>query len=142
MAGFQPGVHVFEELHRVAVDAARRVALPVDQAADRVHAQAVKMELVEPVVGSGLQKAAHFAARVDEVAAAPLAFAHVGVGIFVKRRAVEQRKAVTVDREVYGYKVHDCTDARVMQPVDEHFQLCGRAVARGGREKAGVLVAP
>ncbi len=56
MAGFQTAVHIFEEFERVAVDAARGIALPVDEARDRIHAQTVEMELSEPVIGRRLQK--------------------------------------------------------------------------------------
>ena len=142
VAGLEPCVHPSEEFQRVAVDAARRVALPVDQAGDRVHAQAVKVELGQPVVGRGLQKAAHLAPRVDEVVAAPLALAHVDMRILIERRAVVARKAVAVHREVHGDEVHDRADARLMQAVDQRFELGGRAVARGRGEKACILVAP
>ena len=129
MADLQSGVHIFQEIQRVTVDAARGVALPVDQAADRIHTQAVKMELVEPVIGRGLQETAHLTARMDEVTAAPFAFAHVGVRIFIERCAVEQGETVAVDREMHGDKVHDCADARVVQPIDQHFELRRCAIA-------------
>ena len=89
MPRFEARVHIFQEIQCVAIHTARRVALPVDQAADCIHAQTVKMELIQPIVGRGLQKAAHFAARMDEIAAAPLAFAYIRMGIFIKRRAVK-----------------------------------------------------
>ena len=60
MAGFETAVHIFKEVERVAVDAACGIALPVDQARDRIHAQTVKMKLSEPVIGCRLQKTAYF----------------------------------------------------------------------------------
>ena len=142
MAVFEPLVHHFEKGQRVSVDTACRVALPVDQAGDRVHAQTVKVELLEPVIGRRLQKAPHLAPRVDEVIAAPLAFAHSDVRVFVERCAVIPRKAIAVHCKMHGHKVHDRADARLMQAVDQGFELGGRAVARGRSKKSCILVAP
>ena len=135
-------VHVLEKVERVAVDAALRVALPVDEARDCVHAQAVEMELFEPVIRGGLEETAHFTARMDEVVAAPLALADRAVRILIKRRAVILRQAVGVHREVHGHEIHDCADSGVVQAVDEQPELRRGAVARGRGEKSGVLVAP
>ena len=41
-----------------------------------------------------------------------------------------------------GHEIHDRAETGVVQPVDELFELRGRAVARGWREKSGILVAP
>ena len=138
----QPAVHPAQELDRRAVHAAGRVALPVDHAADRVHAQAVDVEFLEPVVRRRLQKAAHLAARVHEVAAAPLAAADVRVRVLVEGGAVVAGERVAVHREVHGHKVEQDADAAPVAGVDEVFELVQRAVARGRAEKAGGLVAP
>ena len=142
MARLEAAVHALEEVERIAVYAALLVSLPVDEARDRIHAQAVEMELLEPVIRGGLQKTPHLATGMDEIIAAPLAFSDRAVRILIKRRAVVPRETVGVDREVNGDEIHDRADSGVMQPVDELFELRGRAVARGRREKSGILVAP
>ena len=142
MAGFQTAVHIFEEFERVAVDAACGIALPVDQARDRIHAQTVKMKLSEPVIGRRLQKTAHFPSGMNEIVAAPFTFADRAVRVLVQVRAIVFRQTVGVYGKVYRYKIHDRTDTGMMQFVNQHFQLCRRAVARGRSKKSGVLVAP
>ena len=79
----------FKNSSVVTVDAAVGVPLPVDQAGDCVHAQAVSVEHLQPVVGAGLDKAADLAAGVHEVAAAPLALAHGCGGVLVQRGTVK-----------------------------------------------------
>ena len=81
---FQPAVHCFDKIKRRAVDAAFFVAHPVDDAADGVHAQTVKVIFLQPVVRGGLKKAGYLAAVVQEVRTAPFADADVAVGVFVK----------------------------------------------------------
>ena len=142
MALLQALVHALQKFQRRTVDAAVGVTLPVDQAGDCVHAQAVSVEHLQPVVGAGLDKAADLAAGVHEVAAAPLALAHGCGGILVQRGAVKFFQAVAVDRKVYRHKVQNDADARFMAGVDELGQLLRGAVAAGGGVKAGDLVAP
>ena len=142
MACLEAAVHALEEVERIAVYAALLVSLPVDEARDRIHAQTVEMEFLEPVIRGRLQKTPHFAARMVEIVAAPLADADRVVRVLVQRRAVELRKAVGVHCEVDGHEIHDRAETGVVQPVDELFELRGRAVARGRREKSGILVAP
>ena len=89
VALLQTGVHALQEFQRRAVDAAVRVALPVDQAGHGIHAQAVGVEHPQPVVGAGLDKAADLTAGVHKVAAAPLALAHRGGGVLIQRRTVK-----------------------------------------------------
>ena len=142
VARLEAAVHAFEEVERIAVYAALLVSLPVDEARDRIHAQTVEMELLEPVIRGGLQKTPHLATGMDEIIAAPLAFSDRAVRILIKRRAVILREAVGVHREVNGDEIHDRADSGVMQPVDQQPELRRCAVARGGGEKAGVLIAP
>ena len=66
-------IHAFQERDAGGIDAAAGIAAPVDQPADCVHTQPVKVENRQPVVGTGLEKTAHFAAGVDKVTAAPFA---------------------------------------------------------------------
>ena len=88
-ARLQTGVHALQKFQRRAVDAAVRVALPVDQAGHGIHAQAGGVEHPQPVVGAGLDKAADLTAGVHKVAAAPLALAHRGGGVLIQRRTVK-----------------------------------------------------
>ena len=110
------------------------VTLPVDQAGDCVHAQAVSVEHLQPVVGAGLDKAADLAAGVHEVAAAPLALANGCGRVLVQRGAVKFFQAVVVDRKVYRHKVQNDADALFMAGVDELGQLLGCRSGWWGRK--------
>ena len=119
-----------------------RVALPVNQPADRIHAQAVKVEFLQPVLGGGLQEAAHLPPGVHEVAAAPLADAHVAVGVLVQGRAVVLPQGVVVHGKVDGHKIQQHPHALLVAAVHKGLQLPGAAVAGGGAEEPRVLIAP
>ena len=67
------GIHFFQKSDRCFIHTAKLIAHPVDDPADRIHAQSVEMIFGEPVVGCGLHEACHLTAGKDEVAAAPLA---------------------------------------------------------------------
>ena len=114
MHELEPAVHACDKGHVLVVDTACRVAHPVDDAADGIHAQAVEVELLHPEVGGGLHEAAALATRVHEVAAAPLRDTHVGVGVLKERGAVEVAQAPVVECEVHGNEVEDGADARLM----------------------------
>jgi hypothetical protein len=64
------------------------------------------------------------------------------IGVLEQVGAVEPAEAVGVGREVRGHPVDDHPDAGLVQRVDHRHQIVGRAVATGGREVAGDLVAP
>ena len=100
------------------------------------------MEGAEPVLRRRLQKAAHLAARMHEVAAAPFAHAHVLVGVLKERRAVKVGEPPGVAGKVHGHKVQNGADARLVQAVDEGHELVCRAKAARGREEPHGLVAP
>ena len=53
----QPAVHLLQEFDRIRVDAAPLVPHPVDQIADGVKSQTIKMILVQPESAGGIQKA-------------------------------------------------------------------------------------
>ena len=112
-------VHVFEEVHRAAVDSPGRVPLPVYGPADGVHPQAVEVKLLQPVVCGGLEEAAHLPPGVHEVAAPPLAFTHGGVGVLIQIGAVVLGQGVAVHREVDGHEIHDDPDAVPVAGVDK-----------------------
>ena len=65
-----------------------------------------------------------------------------GVGVLIEVGAVEKAGAVLVGGEVGGHPVQDDADAVPVQVVDEKHEILGGAVAAGGGEVAGGLVAP
>src|ERR1700676_4846452 len=64
------------------------------------------------------------------------------VGVLVKMRAIELRKAERVAREVRGSPVQKNADAGVVAAVDEFHEFRGRAVAASSGEIANCLIAP
>ena len=89
-----------------AVDVWRPTAIfaaivEVQHRRDRVHAQAVHMELAQPERSRGKEKALHLAAAIVEHTRSPaLVLALIGVGVFVAGRAVKVDEAVRVLAEV------------------------------------------
>ena len=65
-----------------------------------------------------------------------------GVGVLVEVGAVEEAEAVFVRGKVGRHPVQDDADAVLVQVVDEIHEILGSAVAAGGGEVAGGLVAP
>ena len=65
-----------------------------------------------------------------------------GVGVLVEVGAVEEAEAVLVGGEVGRHPVQDDADAVLVQVVDQIHEILRRAVAAGGGEVAGGLVAP
>ena len=72
---------------------------------------------------------------MHEVTAAPLASPHIGMGIFVKRRAVIIPEGIVVHGKVYRHKIHNHADAVLMALIHKGAQAVRRAVAGGGRKK-------
>ena len=62
--------------------------------------------------------------------------------VLIERRAIELRQRPGVARKVRRDPIHDDPDARPMQGVDEKLEIIWRAIAAGGRVKAGDLIAP
>ena len=117
--------------------------IEVQHAADRVDAQTVDVKLLEPVACVGHEEALHLRSAVIEQQSTPLLHIRTArIGMLVKRRAIEARKAVAVAREVRGHPVHDHADALFVGAVDQVLEIVGRAVARGRRIIAGHLIAP
>ena len=123
------GVHLLQERDRLevlaaAVDVGRPLAVlarvvEVEHRGDGVDAQAVDVELLEPVQRVGDQEVAHLAAAEVEDVGAPVGLlAAARVGVLVERRAVEAGERPLVLREVRGHPVHDHADAGLVQPVD------------------------
>ncbi len=65
-----------------------------------------------------------------------------GVGVLIEVGAVEEAGAVLVRGEVGGHPVQDDADAVAVQVVHQKHEILGSAVAAGGGEVAGGLVAP
>ena len=123
------------------VVAARVVA--VEHRGDGVEAQAVDVELFEPVEGVGDQEIAHAVAAPIVDKRAPVGVVgHARVCVLVERRSVEVRKRVRVGREVGGHPVEDHAQTAPVQVVDQEAQVVGRAVAERRCVVADDLVAP
>ena len=103
-----------------------------------VHANAVHVEVLEPVQHVGDQEGADLAAGEVKLVRAP-----VGVNLVLKQHvAVKGGKAVGVGAKTAGNPVHDHADARLVARIDKVHELLGVAVARRGGVVAGRLVAP
>ena len=146
-------VHLLEELHGLevlaaAVDVGRPLTgLPgvveVEHRGDRVDAQAVDVELLQPVERVGDQEVAHLAApEVEDVGAPVGVLAAGGVRVLVERRAVEAGQRELVLGEVRRDPVDDDADAGLVQAVDEVPEAVGVAEARRRGEVRRDLVAP
>src|SRR6186713_3091068 len=107
------GIELPQELDGVDVLAAAvavRNPLPflariieVEHRGDGVDAQAVDMELAQPVERVGEQEVADLVAAVVEDQRAPVAmFSLPGIGMLVERGAVESRQRVCVLRKMSG----------------------------------------
>ena len=110
----------------------------VQHAGHAVHANAVHMEVLEPVQHVGDQEGADLAAGEVKLVRAP-----VGVNLVLKQHvAVKGGKAVGVGAKTAGHPVHDHADARFVARIDKVHELLRVAVARRSGKVAGRLVAP
>ena len=131
-----------------AVDVRLPLALVarVVQVQDRghgVHAQAVGVELLEPVQRVRDEEVAHLVAAVVEDQGAPvLMLAAPRIRVLVERLAVEAGQSERVLREVPRHPVDDDADAGLVQPVDQVAQVVRLAEAVRGGVVAADLVAP
>ena len=98
----------------------------VEHRRDRVHAQAVDVQLAEPVERRREQEVAHLVAAEVEDERSPVGVrAAAGIVVLVERRAVEARERPVVAREVRGHPVEDHADAALVQRVDERAESSG-----------------
>ena len=110
----------------------------VQHAGHAVHANAVHVEVLEPVQHVGDQEGADLAACEVKLVRAP-----VGVNLVLKQHvAVKGGKAVGVGAKTAGHPVHDHADARFVACIDKVHELLRVAVARRSGVIAGCLVAP
>ena len=110
----------------------------VQHAGHAVHANAVHVEVLEPVQHVGDQEGADLAAGEVKLVRAP-----VGVNLVLKQHvAVKGGKAVGVGAKTAGNPVHDHADACLVARIDKVHELLRVAVARRGGVVTGRLVAP
>ena len=110
----------------------------VQHAGHAVHANAVHVEVLEPVQHVGDQEGADLAAGKVKLVRAP-----IGVNLVLKQHVtVKGGKAVGVGAKTAGHPVHDYADACLVACIDKVHELLRVAVARGGGVVAGRLVAP
>ena len=115
----------------------------IEHRGDRIDAQSVDVEMLEPVQRAGDQEALHLAAaEIVDVGVPVLMEAFARIEMLVERGAVEAREAVRVGREMRRHPVEDDADAGRMQRIDEARKALRRAVARARREQAERLIAP
>ena len=121
----------------------RARVVQVEHARDGVDAQAVDVELLEPVEGVGDEKVAHLAAaEVEDVGAPVRLLTTTGVGMLVQGLAVEPAERPLVFGEVRRNPVHDDADAGLVEPVDQVPQVIRMPESRRGGVVAGHLIAP
>src|SRR5215472_19126790 len=101
------------------------------------------MEAVEPVEGIGYEHIGNLAAAEIIDGGVPVRLiAPAGIGIFVKRLAVEAGGAILVGREMGWHPVDQQAEPGPMSAIDEAGEAGGIAEApRGGEEPDG-LIAP
>ncbi len=115
----------------------------VEHRGDRIDAQSVDMELVEPEQAIGDEKVADLGPAVVVDQGVPVAMeALARVGMLVEGGAVEPGEAVRIGRKVPRHPVDDDADARSMAGVDKGAELLRRPMPDGRREKADGLVTP
>ena len=115
----------------------------VEHRGDGVDAQAVDVELLEPVDRVGDEEVAHLEpAEVEDVGAPVGLVAAPGVRVLVEGQAVEAREGERVAREVARHPVEDDADAGLVEGVDEVLEVVGGAEAGRRGVVAGDLVAP
>ena len=103
-----------------------------------VHANAVNVEVLEPIQHVRDQEGADLAAGEVKLVRAP-----VGVNLVLKQHvAVKGGKAVGVGAKTAGHPVHDHADACLVACIDKVHKLLRVAVARRSGVVAGRLVAP
>ena len=110
----------------------------VQHAGHAIHANAVHVEVLEPIQHVGDQEGAYLTAGEIELMRAP-----VGVNLVLKQHvAVKGGKPVGVGAKTAGHPVHDHANASLVARIDKVHELLRVAVARRGGIVAGCLVAP
>ena len=116
-------IHILQEFDRCLIHSASLITHPVNDAADRIHTQAVEMILRQPVICRRLHERHDLAPRIDKVAGSPFAVRDVACGIFVELRSVILLESIVIICKVCRDKVDNRTDPRIVQLIDQLFQL-------------------
>src|SRR5262249_3391882 len=117
--------------------------IEIKHRSDGVYAQAVNVEALAPEERVGEEEIDDFVAAIIEDQGAPvLVGAFAWILVLEEGGAVEASQRPVVAWEVSGHPVHYHTQARFVEGVDQKLEILRRAVAAGGRIKAGHLIAP
>ena len=116
-------IHVLQEFNRCLIHSASLIAHPVNDTADRIHTQTVEMILRQPVICRRLHERHDLAPRIDKVACTPFAVRDVACRIFVELRSVILFESIVIICKMRWDEVNDRTDSRVMQLINQLFQL-------------------
>ena len=153
VAAQQHGIQMLEELDGLQVLIAAELirnplaglsaVIQVQHGSHCVHAQAVHMELLDPVQGIGNQEVLHFVHLVVKYLGAPVGMlALSGIRILIQRLAVEVRQTMGVLGKMGRNPIQDDTNLLLMQVIDQIHEILRAAMAGGGRIVAGHLVTP
>ena len=153
VGGEDGGVQLLEELDGLqvllaAVDVGHpgpvlTAVVQIEHGGHRVYPQAIGVVLLQPEHGVGKQEGAHLVpAQIKDLGAPVGVLPLPGVGVLIGGGAVEVVQAEGVPGEVGGDPVQNHAHARLVQLVDQVFEIVGGAEAAGGGKIAGDLVAP
>ena len=99
----------------------------VEHRGHRVDAQAVDVELLEPVERVGDEEVADLEATEVEDVGAPVGLvAAARVRVLIERQPVEARQGPLVAGEVPGNPVEDDANTRLVQRIHEELEVVGR----------------
>ena len=139
---FQPAIQGFQKTYTAHVLSSRRIAHVIDNAADGVHAQSIKVVFRKPVISRGFHEAAHRTLGEVKIAAAPLAVCDVPELRLIGRSSVKLRQRVSVHRKMHRNEIHQYGDAVLVADAYQLLQSVRRAISGGRREKSRRLVSP
>ena len=135
----QAGIHMLEELDGFEVLvlavlicnplAVLLAVVKIQHGSDRVDAETVYMEVLDPVEGIGKQEILNFRTAVIEDLCAPIRMlALTRILVLVELCSVQARKTCRVFREVGRYPVKDDADSLFMEVVDHILEIIRCAV--------------
>ena len=115
----------------------------VEHRGDRVDAQPVDVEAVDPVERVAIEEVGDLEAAEIVDRGVPVRLeALARVGVLVERGAVEARQSLLIGREMRRDPVEDDAEPRGVGPIDEARESRGLAEAASRGEQADRLVAP
>ena len=110
---------------------------------DRVHAQTVDVELLQPEHRAGNEEVLHLiAAEIEDQRGPVEVFAQARVFMLVQCGPVETAQAVGILGEMRRHPVQDHADPVAVAVIDKPAEIVRRAETAGWRIVAGGLVAP